>query len=253
MSERQRANPEQRASSSQRAPLTVTEVRRTGPLVDAVYTDILQPSFPPAELVSLAALRDAITARRATLTVALDATGEPWGAAVGEWYESARVMLLGYLAARPGSRGHGVGGRLLEQAIRTWSERYRPCVVLAEVERPDRHRASLAHGDPTGRLRFYQRYGASALDLPYFQPALRADEDREYGMLLIALHVEQQYRREERAIDAEPVRRFWLDHLGATEGAPADSAARRMAAALAAEQVAVRPLDQYRNIAVAAG
>ncbi|BCJ37443.1 hypothetical protein Athai_49460 [Actinocatenispora thailandica] len=239
--------------SIQPAPLTVIEVRRTGPLVDAVYTDILQPSFPPAELVSLAGLRDAITAGRATLTVALDATGLPWGAAVGEWYEPARVVLLGYLAARPGSRGRGVGGQLLEEATRTWSERYRPCLVLAEVERPDRHRASLAHGDPVGRLRFYQRYGASALDLPYFQPALRSDEDRAYGMLLVALHVEQEYRRGERAVDAEPVRRFWFDHLAATEGAPVDGAARRMAAALGAERVALRPLDEYRHIPVAAG
>jgi hypothetical protein len=162
-------------------------------------------------------------------------------------------MLLGYLAARPGSRGRGVGGQLLEQAVRTWSERYKPCVVLAEVERPDKHRASLTHGDPVGRLRFYQRYGASALDLPYFQPALRADEDRAYGMLLIALLVEQQFRRDERSVDADPVRRFWFDHLGATEGSPVDAAARRMAIALAAGRVTMRPLEEYRHIPVAVG
>ena len=239
--------------SMEPAPLTVSEVRRTGPLVDTVYADILQPSFPPAELVTLARLRDKITAGVSTMTVALDATGEPWGAAVGEWFAPARVVLLSYLAARPGSRSRGVGGQLLGRAIDTWSAGYRPCVVLAEVERPDHHRASLAHGDPTGRLRFYQRYGASALDLPYFQPALRADEDRAYGMLLIALHVEQRYRRDGQAVDAEPVRRFWSEHLAATEGEPADAAARRLSHALAAEHVTLRSLDEYRRVPAAVG
>jgi len=232
-------------------PLTVTEVRRTGPLVDRVYAEILAPSFPPAELVTLARLRDGITAGRTTLTVALDGSGTPWGAAVGDWYAPARVVLLSYLASRPGSRGRGVGGQLLDRAIDDWSTAYRPCLVLAEVERPDQHRASLAHGDPVARLRFYQRYRAVALDLPYFQPALRADADRAYGMLLIALHVAEPYRRDDGTIAAEPVRRFWAEHLAGTEGEPVDGPARRMADALAGEGVAVRPLDAYRQIPAA--
>ncbi|HEY3504129.1 MAG TPA: hypothetical protein VGN37_15260 [Actinocatenispora sp.] len=233
--------------------LSIEEVRRTGPLVDAIYADILRPSFPPAELTTLAALRDRITAGAATVTVALDARRTPLGVAVGEWYDEARVMMLGYLAARPGGRSRGVGGELLTAAIRAWSQRYRPCLVLAEVERPDAHRASLAHGDPTARLRFYQRHGARALDLPYFQPALRADEDRAYGMLLITLHAEDRFLTGPDTLDPAPVRTFWADYLAGTEGRAEDAPAGRLRDAMRRDGIRLRPLDEYHRVPAATG
>ncbi|GAA4208000.1 hypothetical protein [Actinocatenispora rupis] len=233
--------------------LSIEEIRRTGPLVDAIYADILSPSFPPAELTTLAALRAGITAGTTTVAVALDAARTPWGAAVGEWYPEARVMLLGYMAARPGNRGLGVGRELLAQSIRAWAGRYAPCLVLAEVERPDAHRASLAHGDPTARLRFYQRYGARALDLPYFQPALRADEERAYGMLLITLHAEDRFLIGPDLLDAAPVRAFWADYLAGTEGRVDDPAATRLRDAMRRDGIRLRPLDEYRRVPAAAG
>lgn len=243
MSTSPRADPE----------LSIEEIRRTGPLVDAIYADILRPSFPPAELTTLAALRERITAGTATVTVALDAARTAVGVAVGEWYDEARVMMLGYLAARPGLRSRGVGGELLTAAVRAWSERYRPCLVLAEVERPDAHRASLAHGDPTARLRFYQRYGARVLELPYFQPALRADEARAYGMLLITLHTEDRFLREPAVLESAPVRTFWAEYLQETEGRADDPAAGRLRDAMRRDGIRLRPLEEYQRVPAAVG
>lgn len=234
--------------------LRIVEMRHTGPLVDTIYADILRPSFPPDELIPLANLRAAVTAGTAGLTVALDPAGTPLGAAVGEWFAAGRVMLLGYMAARPGIRRQGVGGALLAEAVRAWSTRYQPCLVLAEVERPDRHRASLDHGDPADRLRFYQRHGATALELPYFQPALSAATNRAYGMLLIALHLADDYRPDEAHVTAEPVRQFWADYLAQTEGATEgrDRAVDQITTALHREHtVGLRPLHEYRRIPVA--
>ena len=44
-------------------------------------------------------------------------------------------------------------------------------------------------GDPTARLSFYARFGATVLDLPYFQPRLTAKGRRAHGMLLLAFDV----------------------------------------------------------------
>lgn len=193
--------------------ISIDEVRRGGPIVDRVYTDVLRPSFPPAELAPLAALRAGVTAGRLTLIIASDALGVPHGVAVGEWSEAARVMRLDYLAAAPGERNRGIGGRLLSAAVSTWSQRYRPCVLVAQVERPDRHRSSGMHGDPVARLRFYQRYGAHALDLPYYQPALAPGGERAYGLLLITLHVDEEFRAGPGLLAAKPIDRFLRDFL----------------------------------------
>ncbi len=47
-------------------------------------------------------------------------------------------------------------------------------------------------GDPTERLVFYARFGATVLDLPYFQPRLSANGQRAHGMLLIAFDVDAE-------------------------------------------------------------
>jgi hypothetical protein len=57
-------------------------------------------------------------------------------------------------------------------------------VILAEFDRPDVQPPHPLHGDPSARLRFYGRFGALALDLPYFQPPVSQSSPREYGMLL---------------------------------------------------------------------
>ncbi|MGA8115173.1 MAG: hypothetical protein WCA46_16035 [Actinocatenispora sp.] len=250
--------------------ISIDEVRHGGPRVDRVYTDVLRPSFPPAELVSLASLRAGVTAGRVTLMIASDTQGVPHGVAVGEWSESARVMRLNYLAAAPGERSRGIGGRLLSAAVESWRGRYRPFVLLAQVERPDQHRASAQHGDPTARLRFYQRYGARALNLPHYQPALSPGGDRSYGLLLIALHADDEFRVGPEELTAAPIRRFLVDFLAAGDPDPDTgdgtdpdgdgrvdqddpAALALLSAAERADGIRMVDLDDYRRIPASAG
>ena len=123
-----------------------------GPLCDAVYQRLLMPAFPPDELLTLAAIRDGLRTGLLEGLVALDAAGRPLGVTIGEWSPAARVMLLSYLAVAAETRGTGIGSLLLTTQLDRWRETLRPCLVLAEVERPDAHSGDAHRGDPQARL-----------------------------------------------------------------------------------------------------
>ncbi|AEI13354.1 hypothetical protein Celgi_2861 [Cellulomonas gilvus ATCC 13127] len=163
-----------------------------------VYADVLRPSFPDDELADLAVLQHQLTAGHLHVVVAEEA-GALRGAALGEWFPEQGVLLLAHLAVAPGGRGGGVGGALLDGAVAAWRAELDPWLVVAEVEDPAVHPGSPAHGDPTARLRFYQRRGARVLPVPYVQPALRPGGARVPGLLLLALAV-----REDRLAGVEP-------------------------------------------------
>ncbi|WP_158566888.1 GNAT family N-acetyltransferase [Actinomadura craniellae] len=180
---------------------------------DRFYREVLEPAFPPAELSGLEEMRAAF---RLPLPgcfgmVALN-DGEPIGGALGEYSASSGVLLLAYLAIRPGIRGGGLGGRLLGRALPCWREATKPVVTLAEIEDPRFHRGSEGHGDPTARVRFYERHGARVLPLPYFQPSLGAGLPRVRGMLLICLDPEQT------AVPADALLRFLDEYVEQCEG-----------------------------------
>src|SRR5256885_10406841 len=80
---------------------------RAGPLLDAVYADVLAPSFPPDELATRADLVDGLASGATSLATILDPAGAPLAAAVVEWSAGSGILLLPYLAARPGARGGG--------------------------------------------------------------------------------------------------------------------------------------------------
>ena len=162
------------------------------PVVDAtelqeVYAVLLAPSFPPRELVPADWLIEGAAAGSVSVLVAEDASG-PVAVAVTEPRAPSAVVLLTYFATRADQRGRGVGSALFGRMLETVVERQRPHLVVAEVERPDRHAGSPEFGDPTARLRFYGRHGAKVLDLPYFQPPI-GDQAPVHGMLLLALWV----------------------------------------------------------------
>lgn len=150
------------------------------------YHDLLLPAFIPEELGSLQGLIDGVTHGDAIVTVVRDGA-EITGAAVGEWFPTSRVMLLAYLAVAPNARSGGVGSRLLRETLALWEERYSPVLVIAEVEHPGFHGSDPGRGDPAARLRFYDRFGAKLIDMPYFQPALRPGSKRVTGLLLLLL------------------------------------------------------------------
>nr|MDT0659216.1 GNAT family N-acetyltransferase [Micromonospora sp. DSM 115978] len=198
-----------------------------GDEADRVYREVLVPAFPPAELVTLDEFRAGLREGAMEGAAVIGDDGRILGAAVGEWSPSCRVLLLGYLAVAADARDGGIGSTLHLRQLDRWRAKYDPCLMLAEVERPDAHHASEAYGDPTARLRFYGRHGARALDVPYFQPALGGGRSRVPGMLLLALHVAPELAGPggPETVAAEPVRTFLTEYLILAEGRVGDDAA----------------------------
>jgi GNAT superfamily N-acetyltransferase len=192
--------------------MRIYEVPGSGPVIEAFYQQILVPSFPVAELIGLDEIQDIADREDASIWLAENAEGTILGGAVAEWDKSLRVLLLGYLAVRPGIRGGGIGGPLYLAALESWRQRFKPCLIIAEIEDPSAHSGSQDYGDAAARLRFYLSRGSRVLDFPYFQPALETGADRVSGLLLIVLHADPDFAgAQDGTIDPEVVRRF-LEH-----------------------------------------
>lgn len=190
----------------------------SGPFVSELYRAVLQPSFMPSELVSEAELGKMITDGHPGL-IALDDDDQVLGGAIGEWDAELRIMLLCWLAIRPGIRGGGVGGALLEAATDSWSTDFAPCLILAEVEDPQKHHGTEATGDPVARLRFYQQRGAKALDLPYFQASIGEGQPRVPDLLLMVLRSEPRFAGAEAdTIDSGLIRAYLESYQIQCEG-----------------------------------
>jgi GNAT superfamily N-acetyltransferase len=212
----------------------IVEQTRPGGMLERVYRDVLYPAFPPNEIESEASVAETLDAGLGSLLVAVDGKGKPAGAAFGRWSEASRVQLLTYLAVDPGTRGHGLGGRLLNHAMDMWRARYDPCMILAEVESPDAPAVHEAYGDPRRRLSFYESAGARALDLPYFQPGIGGPSRRVRGMLLLVLHADTSFTqgRPDR-LSGRPLRTFMEAYLESAEGAqPTDWDAKALLKAI---------------------
>jgi GNAT superfamily N-acetyltransferase len=158
-------------------------------LIQAVYRDILRPSFEDDELDELDVILDGLAAdgRGECWGLAALEGGVPAGCILGYPYPAAGVLLIGYLAARPGRRSRGTGGRLLAEARRRWSGPDGSALMLAEIDDPRYHPA--AGGiDPARRIAFYDRHGTRLIAGPYFQPRLDgAGRARVYDMFLSVL------------------------------------------------------------------
>ncbi|MGC3952975.1 MAG: GNAT family N-acetyltransferase [Propionicimonas sp.] len=161
--------------------MTTVQVARPSQLGD-VYDSILVRSFQPDELVDKAAFMHHTTWGEVLLTE--DAEGVATGVAVADHHPATGVSVLEYLAVAPGHRGAGAGSALLQAAVQQWGELVNPGALLAEIERPDAHGATEQFGDPTRRLAFYDRHGFRALAVPYFQPALTADQQAVPDLIL---------------------------------------------------------------------
>lgn len=188
-----------------------------------MHAQILAPSFPAYELMTLERLTAEVVAGDTEVNVVRDADGELAGTAIGTWYEEARVLLLDYLALRPGQRGGGLGSALLRSSIDAWAQEHDPCIVIAQVEHPDHHDPHPQHGDPEARLRFYGREGARLLALPYFTPGVGDGKPRTGGMILTVLHAHSSLLGEnDEEIDSEPIARVL--HLAAGDEEDHDEA-----------------------------
>ena len=152
--------------------------------------ELLALSFPPAELVSAAELETAVSAGTALVTIACASDGRLLGATVVDLYVGCRVALLSYLAVHSASRGTGVGSLLCGALDARFRERGDTDLVVAEIEHAGGPPAAASYGDPVRRIRFYERMGYRVLDLPYFQPALSAEGERVYAMMLAVAYAD---------------------------------------------------------------
>jgi GNAT superfamily N-acetyltransferase len=146
------------------------------------HRELLQPAFPPAELMTLEELSAARREPSVGGLLLLDGD-RPLAGMVTEDYLDGAVRLLGYLVVAAAARGRGLGAALVGEL--------RPAtpggLVVAEIEDPRIHALSDA-ADPVARIRFYDRYGGRLLPLPYVQPSLRGGSPRVEGLLLITLN-----------------------------------------------------------------
>jgi GNAT superfamily N-acetyltransferase len=154
--------------------------------LERAYEVLLQPTFPRTELVDLAKLVADSERGLARSWAAVDPAGRVSGVAIVDVYDDADAVLLSYLAVSPACRGHGVGGRLLGAVLSSGDlDRYRQ--LYLEVDDPRIFAADDAAGDPWARLRFYQRFGAKAVDIAYRQPPVRPGGPEVSGMILCRL------------------------------------------------------------------
>lgn len=152
-----------------------------------VVEEVLLPSFPPEELSSREQFELGFRADVFLTMAAFDDAGTPLAAAIGMApTEPGDVILLTWLAVGERGRGQGIGGTLLDTTLADWQARYRPYLVVGEVEDPDFHEGSAATGDPRARLRFYYRHGARRIDLPFVMPLANAEATRVDHMMLLA-------------------------------------------------------------------
>jgi predicted N-acetyltransferase YhbS len=179
------------------------------PLLAELYRDLLEPNFPPHELLTY----DELSAARSAETtggMVLVASGRPVAGVITESYAAGRVLLVAYLVVAADLRGSQLGSRLLDEVRAEAARAYPPAVVLAEVEDP-RYYAVSGGIDPAARLRFYARQGARLLPVDYVQPSLRPGSPRAENLLLIAL-------TDEESVDATMLTQFLDEYFEACEG-----------------------------------
>jgi GNAT superfamily N-acetyltransferase len=159
-------------------------------LIEAMYRDILEPSFTADELDPLDYLLDGLSEGGSyeCWGLCLLDGDMPVGCILGYPYRAAGVLLIGYVATKPGVRSHGVGTLLLGEARWRWYGKSGLTLVLAEIDDPRSHPA-VGDIDPQRRVAFYARHKTQMVIGPYFQPRLVGEGRRRvHGMFLAVLY-----------------------------------------------------------------
>jgi GNAT superfamily N-acetyltransferase len=224
-------------------------------LIEDVYHELLEPSFGPDELDTLDTLRDGLAKSEVWGLCALDGD-TPVGCVLGYPFTESKVLLIGYLTVKPGLRGGGIGGRLMDKAEQWWSGRDDLTLVLAEVEDPRRHPV-VGDIDPKRRADFYARRGAQVVVGPYFQPRLEGEgRKRVYDLFLTVLSGNSAATTPENSVPAEQLTNFLLEYFrDSGEGsdfprADDDEGNRLLVWYRDRETVAVHPIGDYAQIEI---
>lgn len=215
---------------------------RAAELLRELHDDVLRPSFRPEEYVSPAVINP--VKKLAVIACADD--GLVTGGALGEVYPASGVLLLGYLAVRPGLRGKGVGSAIMAALRERWLDR--DTLAVLEMDDPRYHAPHPDHGDPRARLRFYGASGVRLLAIPYFQPRLRSDLPRGYHMFLGVIPAAGEALP--AALPAPRVAAFLREYFEGSEG-PAvrdDAEVRRLLDACGGPLIDLVPTEDFGRL-----
>jgi GNAT superfamily N-acetyltransferase len=196
------------------------------------YRLVLAPHFRADELETSESIASGLKSGGTTALVARTAQGAIVGGAVGDMFPRSRVLLLSYIAVLAEARGTGTGGLLMNAVTGVWGRRLSPVLLVMEVEDPRYYQKDAALGDPEARVRFYERQGARALPVPYFQPALGPAGHRVPHLMLMVFGGTDAPPGMQR-VDGRVVEAFLTEYLEACEGPvdPDDTDAQRMLSA----------------------
>ena len=219
-----------------------------------LYDDVLQPSFAAAELLEADTLWQDVCGGRVLVAAAVEGD-DVCGAIVADWYQQSRVLLISYLAVRPGRRAEGIGGRLITTAVARWRDLLAPLAVVAEVEDP-RYFLDDRYGDAGRRLTFYDRLGARFLPVPYMQPEVRPGHGRVPHLLLMVIAWDESACVAPGRLDGALIDRFLGQSFEQMEGrlTPGDIELARLRDACrrpdglplldAAQAIGAKPIDR---------
>ena len=220
-------------------------------LVEA-YDQILAPSFPTDELEPFPVFAEQVGEGRRQVWVARledDEDGEIVAVRVARDLPPSDAVLLTHIATRQSHRGTGVGSHLHRALLANIVADSAPSLVLAEVAHPDHHESHPRHGNPLARLRFYGRFDARILDVPYYQASLGPGLQPVYGLLLLVLYarpdlIDPAQTRLENAENLLAAVRTMLEW----DGEPDDAAAAALLTAVSQSPIRLLPVTEYRNV-----
>ena len=212
------------------------------------YDHVLAPSFPFDELEPFEQFATQLDEGRSELRIALD-ENEIVAAAVTKDLPPSGAVLLSQMATREGRRGAGLGTRLYRALLGRIVDELQPSLVLAEMEHPDYHEAHPLHGDPLARLRFYGRFDARLIDVPYFQASLGPGLQPVYGLLLLALYVRPDLINPARTqLDNPENLLAAIRTMLEFDGEPDDASAARLLTVASQGRVRLVPVEEYRQV-----
>lgn len=141
------------------------------------------------------------------------------GCIVGYPYPGSGVLLIGYVAARPGQRSRGIGELLLDEARRRWYGQPGITLVVAEIDDP-RYHPPAGEVDAERRVAFCARRGMRVVVGPYFQPRLKGQgKKRVYGLFLAVLDGSEGATGPGQLVPVVPARQlteFLLEYFAAS-------------------------------------
>jgi predicted N-acetyltransferase YhbS len=196
------------------------------------YRRVLAPHFRADELETSENIAAGLKSGGTVALAARTAEGTIVGGAVGDLFTRSGVLLLSYLAVAAEERGSGTGGLLMRTLTDVWSSKLSPRLLIMEVEDPRYYHSDAVLGDPVARVRFYERLGARALPVPYFQPALGPAGQRVPHLMLMVFGGTEAPPGAQH-VDGQLVELFLTEYIEGCEGPVRadDAAAQRMLAA----------------------